>query len=107
MAYGLNGGGLRFDGDYAASDSATVRGIAKDVDLGPFERFIGDRRGTAGGPRTFNELAILHAAANDDMEAILIGPSKPAQLEETFAYLSGLADFLKSPDGAAMVGEFP
>lgn len=105
IAYGLNGGGLRFGGHYAAGDSATVRGIAKDVDLGPFERFIEDHRATAECPRTFNELAILNAAANDDMEAILIGPSKPAQLEETFAYLSGLADFLESPDGAAMVGE--
>lgn len=107
IAYGLNGGGLRFGGDYGARDSATVRGIKKDVDLRRFERMIEDQRTTAGCPRTFNELAILNAAANDDMEAILIGPSKPAHLDETFAFLSGLADFLTSPEGAAMVAKFP
>lgn len=86
IAYGINGGGIKLDGDYRTGSSAQARG----VDPGRFQERINQIRHFLKDPsqplRALHELGLLYAYYSPDIEGILIGPSKLAQLKSTLHF---------------------
>ena len=101
IAYGINAGGIKLDGQYDATSSLVQRGkqhqrIAFDTDQ---LRTLG---GHADPPLTrFNEWGMLYAHAHPDFCGILLGTSRVAQLESSIAFhrrlMNGELDALYDP----------
>lgn len=90
IAYGVNAGGVKLDGQYDDASSLISRGgsTAPPLDLAAL-RALGQR--VAPPLTTFNAFGTLFAVAHPDFSGILLGPSRVAQLEDSLTLLDRIA----------------
>jgi aryl-alcohol dehydrogenase-like predicted oxidoreductase len=92
LAYGLNGGGIKLGaGTPDVGASGRARGIAAPQEIASVHRAIEAMRRHSGRIDSLNAMSVVLALANADIGGILIGPSKAAQLGDTFDLVEGLS----------------
>ena len=95
MVYGINAGGLKLDGNYRPDASYHARGgTTPPAELLLRLRNLRDHANSLRGRsslRTFNQFGMIHAAAHPRVESILLGTSRPEQLQNSLDFLQTLA----------------
>ena len=91
MVYGINAGGLKLDGNYGAKASFHTRGGTTE----PTEllrrlrnlREMANSRRDRPPLRSFNDFALLWAMAHPQVDQVILGTSRTAQLRESLERL--------------------
>lgn len=84
--YGLNAGGVKLDGSPSRTLKAR-RAAPSRAELGFAARLAHAATEALDRPIDMNALGILLACSNEDVEAILLGPSRTDQLFDALAFL--------------------
>ncbi|MEZ4988384.1 MAG: hypothetical protein R2795_25725, partial [Saprospiraceae bacterium] len=100
IAYGINAGGLKLDSNaYTSQASLTTRGgnpIAHAALIAALRQRVEDWQRDATerpSPSTMNHLSMIYAVCHSNINALLIGPSRIAQLEDSLLWASNLAQY--------------
>ncbi len=94
--YGINAGGIKLNpNEYHDGSSLRARGGDVDGDhpqARHLRQIIAEANFNSNRPtlQSMNHLGMLYAWHSPDVESILIGPSRPEQLEDTLAFYSHL-----------------
>lgn len=92
LTYGMNGGGIKLDQDYAAQNSLVVRGAETDHSalVKKLKTMIaGQRKGRAQVTQFF-QIGMLNAYYHPQVAGMLVGPSSVDQLKSTLSWYAAL-----------------
>jgi len=96
IAYGINAGGIKLDGQYSTNSSLKARGGAPSQ----YEHLVNSLNAIVQAANAqkdresitnFNQLGMIYAYYSADMEGILLGTSKKTQLLSSIAFHEHLA----------------
>jgi aryl-alcohol dehydrogenase-like predicted oxidoreductase len=92
--YGINGGGVKLDDRYRNDASLRVRGGQAPAGAlrERLREWLARGADATGWPRSMNELGLLYAYYDDRGAGILLGPSRPEQLQASFAALARMRE---------------
>ncbi|MCO6492680.1 MAG: aldo/keto reductase [Phaeodactylibacter sp.] len=99
IAYGINAGGVKLDpGQYRADSSLRARGgnVAEEHPLTEKLQAIlkeANQRGGRPPVSSFNHCGLAFACHSPDMEGILLGVSRPEQLEDSMSFFEALRTY--------------
>jgi len=96
MAYGINAGGIKLDGQYSQNSSLKARGGLPDqyahlVNSLNAIVHAANAQSDRAAITNFNQLGMIYAYYSPDMESILLGTSKKSQLLSSIAFHESLA----------------
>lgn len=86
LVYGINAGGLKFNGDYSKDSSVFLRGIKpKDYEnvLKELEKIAGSVQVNDFKAITLSQLSLIFAYHNPKVSGIILGPARQEQLTES------------------------
>lgn len=91
IAYGINGGGIKLSTNYSDKNSLIARGNdGKEATkiIEQFHPILQQANSNANRPKivAFNQLGMINAFYQSEMNGILIGPSKVSQLESSIRF---------------------
>ncbi len=106
LAYGINGGGIKFDQAPTPASSVVLREIAVPNGLEEIKRFIVETLDVAPRPESFNQFSLLVQSVNTALSGLIIGPRDVNQLADTLNYWARLSAIDKDTIRRAL-GSFP
>ncbi len=94
-AYGINAGGLKLREAYDEKSSIKARGADPGKFAGKLQRIrevIAQANQNKNRPplNAMHQVGLIHATYHPQMKGVLVGPSKPAQLESTLDFFRSL-----------------
>lgn len=99
ITYGMNAGGIKLNmEEYNKESSLKARGGNVETDhpiVAPLRQILAQANQVKNRPKlhTMNQLGMLNAYYNSDVESLLIGPSKSSQLTDTLEFFEHLHAF--------------
>lgn len=87
LAYGINMGGLKLDGQFGANSSMALRSIDTPAEARSRAAALFDvHRSLSFAPASMNELALLNAFFTPNISGVIMGPRNALQAKQSMAY---------------------